>query len=111
MTTSTPRPEWANARRIVVKIGSALLVERETGHLKSTWLNSLADDCALLAREGRQIILVSSGAIALGRHVLGLPKGPLELEQSQAAAATGQISLASAYQEMFRARGLTAAQV
>jgi glutamate 5-kinase len=105
------RPEWAKARRIVVKIGSALLVDRVTGRLKSTWLNSLSDDVAALTEAGRQVILVSSGAIAMGRHVLKLPKGPLELEQSQAAAAVGQISLSSAYQELFRVRGLIAAQV
>jgi glutamate 5-kinase len=106
-----PRPEWATARRIVIKIGSALLVDRASGHLREAWLNSLADDVAALSHEGRQIILVSSGAIALGRHVLGLPKGALELEKSQAAAAVGQISLSSAYQDAFRRRGLTVAQV
>ena len=105
------RPEWAAARRIVVKIGSALLVDRATGILKSEWLATLMDDVAALAGEGREIILVSSGAIALGRHSLKLPKGPLGLEQSQAAAAVGQISLAHAYQEFARARGLTAAQI
>lgn len=108
---ATPRPQWTNARRIVVKIGSALLVDRHSGRLRATWLNSLADDVAALRAEGRQIVLVSSGAIALGRHLLGLPKGPLELDQSQAAAAVGQISLSSAYQDVFRARGLAAAQV
>lgn len=105
------RPEWTAAQRIVVKIGSALLVDRATGSLKSTWVHSLADDVAELAARGKQIIIVSSGAIALGRHLLGLNKGPLQLEQSQAAAAVGQISLAHSYQEVFRARGLTAAQV
>ena len=105
------RPEWTRARRIVVKIGSALLVDRVTGQRRATWLASLADDVAVLVAEGREVVLVSSGAIALGRHVLGLPKGPLELEQSQAAAAVGQISLASAYQDEFRARGLTVAQI
>ena len=109
-TTATKSP-WAEARRIVVKIGSALLVDRRTGRLKATWLNSLADDVADLAAAGREVILVSSGAIALGRHVLGLPKGTLELERSQAAAAVGQISLASAYQDIFRVRGLVVAQV
>lgn len=108
---SAIRPEWAAARRIVVKIGSALLVDRATGILKSDWLASTMDDVAALAREGREIILVSSGAIALGRHTLKLPKGALDLEQSQAAAACGQISLAHAYQEFARARGLTAAQI
>jgi glutamate 5-kinase len=105
------RPEWRDARRIVVKIGSALLVERATGRLRSAWLESVADDVKALAAEGREIILVSSGAIALGRHVLKLPKGPLSLDQSQAAAAVGQISLSSAYQDVFNTRGLTAAQV
>ena len=103
--------EWSTARRIVIKIGSALLVDATTGRLKSTWLNSLADDVAALAAAGKDVLLVSSGAIALGRRMLDLPKGPLELEQSQAAAAVGQISLAEAYQDLFRARGLTAAQV
>jgi glutamate 5-kinase len=105
------RPEWRDARRIVVKIGSALLVERATGRLRSAWLESVADDVKALAAEGREIILVSSGAIALGRHVLKLPKGPLSLDQSQAAAAVGQISLSSAYQDVFNTRGLIAAQV
>ncbi len=108
---SAARPEWAAAKRIVVKIGSALLADRTTGQLKSDWLTSLIDDVAALSRAGREIIIVSSGAIALGRHALGLPKGPLGLEQSQAAAAAGQISLAHAYQELCAARGLTAAQV
>ncbi len=110
-TTLTARPEWAEAQRIVVKIGSALLTDRATGRLKSAWLNSLMDDVAELAQGGKEIVLVSSGSIALGRHALNLPKGPLELEQSQAAAAVGQISLAHAYQELAAARGLTAAQV
>ena len=110
-TAKTGKPSLADARRIVVKIGSALLVDRASGRLRATWLNSLADDVAALIAAGKEIVLVSSGAIALGRHVLALPKGPLVLEQSQAAAAVGQISLASAYQEVFRTRGLTVAQV
>ena len=108
---SSTQPAWTKARRIVVKIGSALLVDRTTGRVRATWLNSLADDVAELAGEGRQVVLVSSGAIALGRHIIGLPSGPLELEQSQAAAAVGQISLAHAYQDVFRQRGLLAAQI
>ena len=80
--------------------------------LKAAWLASLADDVAG-ARHGaaKQVILVSSGAIALGRHMLGFAKGALELEKSQAAAAVGQISLAGAYQDVFEARGLAAAQI
>ena len=105
------RPEWTNARRIVVKIGSALLADRETGTLKAEWLASLLDDVVALTSQGKQIVLVSSGAIALGRRALKLPKGPLQLEQSQAAASVGQISLAHAYQDLCAKRGLTAAQI
>jgi glutamate 5-kinase len=105
------RREWTDARRIVVKIGSALLFDRASGRLNETWLTSMAEDVAALVAQGKDVILVSSGAIALGRHVMRLPKGPLELEQSQAAAAVGQISLASAYQDVFKARKLCVAQV
>ncbi|MGQ0672682.1 MAG: glutamate 5-kinase [Hyphomicrobium sp.] len=108
---SRARPEWAKARRVVVKIGSALLADRATGQLKADWLASLMDDVAALSKAGRDVVLVSSGAVALGRHKLGLPKGPLELEQSQAAAAVGQISLAHAYQELAARHGLTIAQI
>ena len=108
---SAARPEWTQAKRVVVKIGSALLADRETGELKGAWLASLMDDVARLAKEGKDVVIVSSGAVALGRRKLGLPKGPLGLEQSQAAAAVGQISLAHAYQELARAHGLTAAQI
>jgi glutamate 5-kinase len=108
---SQTRPEWTRARRIVVKIGSSLLIDRASGELKSSWLATLADDIADLVGAGRQVIVVSSGAIALGRHVLGFARGALELEKSQAAAAVGQISLAGAYQTVFKARGLVAAQI
>jgi glutamate 5-kinase len=109
--SDTARRAWRSARRVVVKIGSALLVDRTSGCLNAAWLGSLADDVAVLAGEGRSVVLVSSGAIALGRYVLGLPAGALELEQSQAAAAVGQIRLATAYRDAFEARGLCAAQV
>ena len=75
------------ARRIVVKVGSALLVDEKSGTLKASWLSSLVDDIADLRVGGAEVILVSSGAIALGRRTLGLPKGKLELPQKQAAAA------------------------
>jgi glutamate 5-kinase len=110
-SSAQPRPEWGKARRIVVKIGSSLLVDRASGELKSAWLDTLADDIVGLVTAGKQVIVVSSGAIALGRHVLGFAKGTLELEKSQAAAAVGQISLAGAYQAVFKARGLAAAQI
>ncbi len=85
------------ARRIVVKIGSALLVDRDTGALRADWLRGLASDVAGLRAGGRDVILVSSGSIALGRRGLGLVP-PLSIEQSQAAAAVGQIRLAAAYE-------------
>ncbi|WP_427025272.1 glutamate 5-kinase [Aureimonas ureilytica] len=96
--------------RIVVKIGSALLVDRERG-LKSDWLRSLADDVAALAREGREVMLVSSGAIALGRAIMKLPPGALKLEEAQAAAAVGQIALARAYSEALGRHSLEAGQI
>ncbi len=99
------------AKRIVVKIGSALLVEANTGEVKSAWLSSLIDDLATARSGGADIIVVSSGAIALGRRTLGLPKGKLRLEESQAAAAVGQIALAQAWSEAFRTKKIVAAQV
>ena len=101
----------SKARRIVVKIGSALLVDAKTGAIKASWLSSLIDDLADLRVAGADVIVVSSGAIALGRRSLGLPKGKLKLEQSQAAAAVGQIALAQAWAEALRTRNIVAAQV
>lgn len=97
------------AKRLVVKIGSALLVEE--GELREGWLTALARDVAAQKAAGSDVILVSSGSIALGRSVLGLPPGPLPLEQAQAAAAVGQIRLARAYEVALAPHGLTAAQV
>jgi len=104
-------PHLAGAKRIVIKIGSVLLVEQETGAIHRAWLNALADDIAGLLRNGSEVILVSSGAIAVGRRHLGLTRGKLKLEESQAAAATGQIRLAHAYQETLARHGITVAQV
>jgi glutamate 5-kinase len=103
-------PDITRARRLVVKIGSALLVDRVTG-LRGDWLRGLAEDVAAARARGADVILVSSGSIALGRRVLGLPDGALPLEQSQAAAAVGQIRLARAYEEALAPHGLKAAQV
>ena len=103
-------PVLAQARRLVVKIGSALLVDRETG-LREAWLDGLAQDEAEIRARGTDVIVVSSGSIALGRRVLGLPDGPLPLEQSQAAAAVGQIRLARAYELALRPHGIITGQV
>jgi glutamate 5-kinase len=97
-------------RRIAVKIGSSLLIDANGG-LRTNWLNTLADDLAELSANGTSLMVVSSGAIALGRGVLGLGRRSLTLEQSQAAAAVGQIALAHAYKEVLGTRGLAAAQV
>lgn len=101
----------ADARRLVIKIGSALLVDRATGELRADWLQGLADDVAALRARGADVILVSSGSIALGRGILDLPRSELTLEQSQAAAAVGQIRLAGAYGAALAQHSLIAAQV
>ena len=113
MSTRRPSSEspLAAARRVVVKVGSALLVDQESGRLNRSWLESLIDDLVRLRRRGQQLILVSSGAIALGRRQLGLPRGILKLEESQAAAAVGQIRLAHAYKELLEDKDITVAQV
>jgi len=99
------------ASRIVVKVGSALLAEPETGALRQTWLAGLAADLAALAAAGRQVLVVSSGAIALGRAALGLPAGALGLEAAQAAAAVGQQRLARAWEGALGQHGLVTGQV
>jgi len=104
-------PTLKSFYRIVVKVGSSLLVDSVAGQLKREWLSSLAADIAALHGESKDLIVVSSGAIALGRTVLKLPAGTLKLEDSQAAAAVGQIALARAWSEALGARGLTAGQV
>jgi glutamate 5-kinase len=99
------------AKRVVVKIGSALLVEQATGRLNRAWLSTLAADVARLRSRGQEVLLVSSGAIALGRRHLGLPAGKLKLDEKQAAAAVGQIRLAHAWKEVLDEHELTVAQI
>jgi len=99
------------ARRIVVKIGSALFIEPQTGTLDRAWLDALCEDVASLVRDGKEVVIVSSGAVALGARELGLDIRRARLEDSQAAAATGQILLAHAYQESLRRFGIKTAQV
>jgi glutamate 5-kinase len=101
----------ADAKRVVIKVGSALLVDAEKGRLNRTWLETLAADVAVLRKRGQEVILVSSGAIALGRRHLGLAAGKLKLEESQAAAAVGQIRLAHAYKEIREAHDIAVAQI
>src|ERR1700726_5237714 len=104
-------PRLTDFRRIVVKVGSSLLVDAKAGRLNEAWLASLTADLAPLHRDKRDVIVVSSGAIALGRAVLKLPEGPLKLEDSQAAAAVGQIALARTWTEALSRHDITAGQV
>jgi glutamate 5-kinase len=104
-------PTLTDFRHIVVKVGSSLLIDAEAGRVREDWLASLVEDIALLHRERRDILVVSSGAIALGRSVLKLAKGPLKLEDSQAAAAVGQIALARTWAEALGRRGIGAGQI
>jgi glutamate 5-kinase len=105
------QPSLAEAKRLVVKIGSALLVEEATGALKQGWLDALADDLAAQKERGAEVIVVSSGSIALGRRHLGLTRKTVRLEEQQAAAATGQIRLAHAYQSALARHDITVAQI
>src|SRR5277367_2383930 len=104
-------PALTDFRRIVVKVGSSLLVNAQAGRLNEAWLASLTADVAKLHSGTRDLLVVSSGAIALGRAVLKLPEGPLKLEDSQAAAAVGQIALARTWTEALSRHGITAGQV
>jgi glutamate 5-kinase len=104
-------PRLGDFRRIVVKVGSSLLVDSQAGRLNEAWLASLVDDLAALHGEKRDLLVVSSGAIALGRAVLKLAPGPLKLEDSQAAAAVGQIALARTWTEALWRHQITSGQV
>ena len=104
-------PSLATARRIVVKIGSALIVDPQTAAPRTAWLQSVTQDIAALAARGAEIIVVSSGAISLARQKLGLTAAKLRLEEKQAAAAVGQIRLAQAWSDALSEQKLTAAQL
>ena len=104
-------PKLAGFRRVVVKVGSSLLVDSGKGTLNADWLASLVEDLADLAKRGASLLVVSSGAIAMGRTVVKFPRGPLKLEESQAAAAVGQIALARVWAEQLAKYNLTAGQI
>ncbi|MGO9388676.1 glutamate 5-kinase [Rhodoblastus sp.] len=104
-------PRLDQFKRIVIKVGSSLLVDRSLGKVKRDWLHALADDLADLHRRGADVLVVSSGAVALGRSVLGLPAGALKLEDSQASAAVGQIALARIWAEALAERKIVAGQI
>src|SRR5215468_1652916 len=105
------RPSLKNFRRIVVKVGSSLLIDSDAGELRASWLSALAADIAKLHGERRDVLIVSSGSIALGRSRLKLPRGALKLEESQAAAAVGQIALARIWSEVLGDHGIGAGQI
>ncbi len=105
------RPVLADAERVVVKIGSSLLIDAKTGRLNRPWLENLADEIARLLARGQQVMIVSSGAIALGRRYLGLTSDQRRLEDHQAAAAAGQVLLAHAYRELLDQRDVRIAQI
>lgn len=118
MSTNTPQPnqsvalaKLAESRKLVVKVGSSLLVDPETGELRRGWLEKLVQDIAELKAAGVEVVLVSSGAIGLGRKALGQAARPKSLDELQAAAAVGQIQLAEAYGSLFAAHGLSVGQV
>ncbi|MGB1877449.1 MAG: glutamate 5-kinase [Rhodospirillaceae bacterium] len=110
MDTLTP-PDIAKTERVVVKIGSVLLVDEATSALHRAWLDAVCDDIAAMRARGQQVVVVTSGAIAIGRGPLRLTSQSLRLEEKQAAAATGQVQLAQAYQESLGRHDLTVAQV
>ena len=103
--------KFDNADCIVVKIGSALLVDLKTNSLRLDWLRSVASDINNLKLRGKRVVIVSSGSIALGRNLLQLSGKSLNLEESQAAAAVGQISLAQSYQKCLEKYGIKSGQI
>ena len=105
------RPRIEAAKRIVIKIGSALLMQTVTGTLNRDWLKSLATDIAKCRSHGQEVIVVSSGAIAIGRRILKMHDGSLKLEEKQAAASVGMVHLAQAYQEILGKHDLSVAQI
>ncbi len=105
------RPHLEKFRRIVVKVGSSLLIDSAAGKVRGEWLAALAADIAGLHGDGCDVLVVSSGAVALGRSKLKLPRGPLKLEESQAAAAVGQIALARIWSKVLADHGIGAGQI
>jgi glutamate 5-kinase len=105
------QPALRDFRRIVVKVGSSLLIDSAAGEVREAWLKALAADIAKLHHDGCEVLIVSSGSIALGRAKLKLPRGALKLEESQGAAAVGQIALARIWSEVLGAHGIGAGQI
>ncbi|MFT9296859.1 MAG: glutamate 5-kinase [Gluconobacter sp.] len=111
MTAKAPAPQLAQARRIVIKVGSALLVDGAQAALRADWLRSVCEDIASLRKAGTEVVVVSSGAISLARHQLGLMNRRLRLDEKQALATVGQIGLAQGWSEALAKHGLVAGQL
>ena len=111
MAALTPWQVMTSSQLLVIKIGSSLLADEDDGTLRKDWLRTIAEDIAEMHKSGQRILIVSSGAIALGRQNLSLQASSLKLEESQAAAAAGQIHLARAWHETLGAFGITVAQI
>ena len=111
MSSNNQTPNLKLGKRFVIKIGSSLLVDDDLGTIHRKWLASLAEDVAQMRARGQEVLIVSSGAIAVGRRHLRLSDGNLKLDEKQAAAATGMLRLAHAYQEELAHYDLTMAQV
>ena len=111
LATVVKLPSLDQFNRVVVKVGSSLLIDGALGTVRREWLEALASDIAALHKRGASVIVVSSGAIALGRTIAGLPKGALKLEDSQASAAIGQIALASEWSRALAGYGILAVLV
>lgn len=110
-TQTAPLDALEAANRIVIKVGSALLFDTKSGRANHKWMQGLAADIAAMREAGKQVILVSSGSIALGRRLLDLPSGRIQLEQKQAAAAAGQVSLVQAWSDVLADHHLKSAQI
>ena len=110
-STTAMRPPLTTAKRMVIKIGSALLVDETSGHIHHEWLDALCDDIAAAHERGQDVVIVTSGAIAVGRQPLGMNGRKLRLEEKQAAAATGQMRLTHAYEQSLARHKITVAQV
>ncbi len=111
MQTHSEQNPLSEAKRVVVKVGSALLVDESSGRIRAAWLDSLCDDIARLRALGKDVVVVTSGAIAVGREPLGLSGKVLRLEEKQAAAAAGQAKLIHAYQDSLGRHGIPVAQI
>ncbi|MER9951456.1 glutamate 5-kinase [Mesorhizobium sp. M0047] len=108
---SNERGSLLSARRMIVKIGSSLIVDAETGEIRGPWLETLIEDVVRIVARGQQVIIVTSGAVAVGSCHFNQLNRPLRIEEKQTAAAIGQVRLLLAYQNSFERQGLGLGQI